>query len=133
MIVSPLLPPNATAWSFSFVTLFYNALSVELQESIRLDGYILPNNLTLATLSSQTSTLQALREKICCSSQATVRRIIVGYLHFKFCIISQHRNQPNILSGEVNYSVPYSSYHKNSTLGISRKRNWLKFISQESD
>ena len=35
---SPLLPPNATAWSFSLVTLFYNVLSVELQEAIRLAG-----------------------------------------------------------------------------------------------
>ena len=33
---SPLLPPNATTSSFSLVTLFYNALSVELQETIRL-------------------------------------------------------------------------------------------------
>ena len=41
---------------------FYNALSVELQEAIRLDGYTLPNNSTLLTLSSQTSALQVLRE-----------------------------------------------------------------------
>ena len=52
--LSPLLPlpPNATAWSFSLITLF-----------IRLAGYILPNNTTLSTLSSQTSDLQILREK----------------------------------------------------------------------
>ena len=36
--LSSLLPPNATAWSFSLVTLFYNVLSVELQEAIRLAG-----------------------------------------------------------------------------------------------
>ena len=60
---SPLLPPNATAWSFSLVTVFYNALSIELQEAIRIDGYTLPNNSTLSTLSSQTSALQVLREK----------------------------------------------------------------------
>ena len=41
---------------------FYNALSVELQESIRLDGYILPNNSTLSTLFDQTPALQLLRE-----------------------------------------------------------------------
>ena len=60
---SPLLPPNATTWSFSLVTLFYNSLSVELQESIRLAGYILLDNSNLSTISSQTSTLQILREK----------------------------------------------------------------------
>ena len=60
---SPLLSPNATYWSFSLVILFYNALSVELQEEIRLDGYTLPNNSTLSILSSQISTLQVLREK----------------------------------------------------------------------
>ena len=60
---SPLLPSNVTSWYFSLVTLFYNALSVELQEAIRLDGYTLSNNLTIATLSSQTSTLQVLWEK----------------------------------------------------------------------
>ena len=59
---TPLLSPNATSWLFSLVTLFYNALSVELQESIRLDGYILPNNSTLSTLFDQTSALQMLRE-----------------------------------------------------------------------
>ena len=42
---------------------FYNVLSVELQEAIRHDGYTLPNNSTLSTLSSQTSVLQVLREK----------------------------------------------------------------------
>ena len=42
--LSPLLLPNATSWSFNIVTLFYNALTVELQETIRLDGYILPDN-----------------------------------------------------------------------------------------
>ena len=60
---SSLLPPTATAWFFSLVTLFYNALSVELQEAIRIDSYTLPNNSTPSTLSSQTSTLQVLREK----------------------------------------------------------------------
>ena len=30
--LTPLLPPNTTSWSFSLVSLFYNALSVELQE-----------------------------------------------------------------------------------------------------
>ena len=59
----PLLHPKTAAWSSSLVNLFHNALSGELQESIRLDGYTLPNNSTLTTLSSQTSTLQALREK----------------------------------------------------------------------
>ena len=59
---TPLLSPNATSWSFSLVTLFYNALGVELQESIRLDGYVLPNNSTLPTLFDQTSALQVLRE-----------------------------------------------------------------------
>ena len=59
---TPLLSPNATSWSFSLVTLFYNALGVELQESIRLDGYFLPNNSTLPTLFDQTSALQVLRE-----------------------------------------------------------------------
>jgi len=59
---TPLLYPNATSWLFSLVTLFYNALSVELQESIRLDGYILPKNSTLSTLFDQTSALQMLRE-----------------------------------------------------------------------
>ena len=53
---------NATSWSFSLVTIFYNALSIELQESIRLNGYILPNNSTLSTLFDQTAALQALRE-----------------------------------------------------------------------
>ena len=61
--LSPLLLPNATAWYFGLVNLFYNALSVELQESIRLAGYILPDNSNLTTLSSQTSALQVLREK----------------------------------------------------------------------
>ena len=61
---SPLLPPNTTAWSFSLVTLFYNALSVELQEAIRLAGYTLPNNTTLSTLSSQICALQILRENL---------------------------------------------------------------------
>ena len=60
---SPLLPPKATTWSFSLVTLFYDVLSVEFQEVIRLDGYTLPNNSTLVSLSSQTSALQALRGK----------------------------------------------------------------------
>ena len=59
---TPLLSPNATSWLFSLVTLFYNALSVEFQESIRLDGYILPNNSTLSTLFDQTSSLQMLSE-----------------------------------------------------------------------
>ena len=59
----PLLPFNATSWSFSLVTLFYNALNVELQEIIRLDGYVLPNNSNLTTLFSQTSALKILREK----------------------------------------------------------------------
>ena len=54
---SPLLPPNATSWSFSLVPLFYNALNVELQEANRLDGYILPNNSNLTTLFSLTSAL----------------------------------------------------------------------------
>jgi len=58
---TPLLSPNATTCSFSLVTLFYNALSIALQESIILDGYILPNNSTLPTLFDQTSALQALR------------------------------------------------------------------------
>ena len=53
---------NATSWSFSLVTLFYNALSIELQEFIRLDGYLLPNNSTLPTLFDQKLVLQALRE-----------------------------------------------------------------------
>ena len=61
--LSSLIPPNTTSWSSSLVTLFYNALSVELQEAIRLDGYTLPNNSTLATLFSQTSTLKVLQEK----------------------------------------------------------------------
>jgi len=38
-------------------------LTVELQEAIRLDGYILPDNSNLTTLFSQTSPLQILREK----------------------------------------------------------------------
>ena len=59
----PLLNPNAITWYFSLVTLFYNALSVELQDSIRLAGYILPDNSNLSTLSSQTFALQILREK----------------------------------------------------------------------
>ena len=37
---SPLLPLNATSWSFSIVAVFYNALNVELQEAIRLDRHI---------------------------------------------------------------------------------------------
>ena len=45
------------------MALFYNALSVELQESTRLVGYILPDNSNLSTLSSQTSALKILREK----------------------------------------------------------------------
>ena len=57
-----LLSLNATSWSFSLVTIFYNALSIKLQESIRFDGYILPNNSTLSTLFDQTAALQALRE-----------------------------------------------------------------------
>ena len=48
----PFLFPNATSWSFSLVTLFHNILSVELQETIRFDKYILPNNSTLSTLFS---------------------------------------------------------------------------------
>ena len=36
---------------------FYNALSVELQKIIRLDGYILPDNLTLSTFFTQTPAL----------------------------------------------------------------------------
>ena len=59
---TPLLSPNATSWSFSLVTIFYNALGVELQESIKLGGYILPNISNLPTLFNQTSALQALRE-----------------------------------------------------------------------
>ena len=72
---SPLLPPNAITWSFSLVTLFYNALSVELQEAIRLAEYILPNNTTLSTISSQTSInicSTNLAGKICCCAQITV-------------------------------------------------------------
>ena len=60
---SPPFSPNATSWSFYLVTLFYNTLNVELQEAIRFDGYTLLNSSTLTTLSYQTSTLQALREK----------------------------------------------------------------------
>ena len=60
---SPLLSPNATAWYFILVTLFYNAFSVELLESIRLDGYDLLSNSTLATISAQTSALQFMRKK----------------------------------------------------------------------
>ena len=60
--IHPLLSPNATSWSFSLVNLFYNAINVELQESIKIDEYILPNNSTLSTLFDQTSALQVLRE-----------------------------------------------------------------------
>ena len=42
--LSPNLFPNIKAWSFILVTLFYNALSVELQEVIRFNRYTLPNN-----------------------------------------------------------------------------------------
>ena len=54
--------PNTITWSFSLIS-FYNALIVELQEAIRLDVYILPDNSTLSTQFSQTSTLQILRRK----------------------------------------------------------------------
>ena len=54
--------PNTITWSFSLIS-FYNALIVELQEAIRLDVYILPDNSTLSTPFSQTSTLQILRRK----------------------------------------------------------------------
>ena len=60
---SLLLLPIAKSWSFNLVALFYNASNVELQETIRFDEYILPNNSNLTTLFSQTSALQILREK----------------------------------------------------------------------
>jgi len=60
---SLLLLPIAKSWSFNLVTLFYNALNVELQETIRFDEYILPNNSNLTTLFSRTSALQILREE----------------------------------------------------------------------
>ena len=49
----PLISPNATTWSFSLVTLFFNALHHELQETIELGGYLFPNMSTLATSLSQ--------------------------------------------------------------------------------
>ena len=32
----PLISPNATTWSFSLVTLFFNALPHELQDTVEL-------------------------------------------------------------------------------------------------
>ena len=71
---SPLLPPNATSCSFSLVTLFYNALKVELQEAIRINGYILPNNSNLTTLLSKIFTLQVMRENLLWPSGFCLRR-----------------------------------------------------------
>ena len=39
----PLLSPNAMTWSFSLVTHFLNALPHELQNTVELGGYLLPN------------------------------------------------------------------------------------------
>ena len=39
----PLLSQNALTWSFTLVTLFFHALSLELHEAVRFGGYILPD------------------------------------------------------------------------------------------
>ena len=46
----PLLSPNAMSWSFCLVTLFFQALPMELQEAIQLGGYIFPDISKLTTL-----------------------------------------------------------------------------------
>ena len=38
----PLLPSDAMTWSFSLVTLFFNAFPTDLQDDILKEGYNLP-------------------------------------------------------------------------------------------
>ena len=52
-----LLSSDATNLSFSLITLFYNAFSVEWPEAIRIDGYILPNNSTFLSIFPQSFVL----------------------------------------------------------------------------
>ena len=44
-----LLPPNTLTWSFILVPLFFHPLPLELQEAVRLGGYILPDLSRLST------------------------------------------------------------------------------------
>ena len=43
------LSPNALTWSFSLVILFFNALPLDLQETVGIGDYVLPD---LSRLSS---------------------------------------------------------------------------------
>ena len=78
----PLLSPNAMSWSFYLVTLFFQALSMELQEAIQLGGYIFPDISKLTTSLLQEQSLQQLREhavvayKILIDESRRIRRIM---------------------------------------------------------
>ena len=49
----PLLSPNAMTWSFSLVTLLFGALPQEIQETVELGGYLLPDLSNLTSSLSQ--------------------------------------------------------------------------------
>ena len=57
-----LLSPNAISWSFCLVTLFFQALPTELQDAVKLGGYIFLDISKLTTSISQEHSLQTLRE-----------------------------------------------------------------------
>ena len=42
--------PDDVIWRFILSTLFYNTLHIELQETLRVDGFIFPNKSTLTTI-----------------------------------------------------------------------------------
>ena len=58
----PLLSPNAMSWSFWLVTLFFQALSMELKETVQLRGYFYSDISKLTTSLLQERSLQTLRE-----------------------------------------------------------------------
>ena len=45
----PLLSVNAMTWSFFLVNLFFHAMPSELQEVVKLGGYVFPDTSTLTT------------------------------------------------------------------------------------
>ena len=94
-----LLLPNTTYWTFGFVTLLYNALSVELQETIRRTGYILTNNVTLSLFLIRRQLYNPERE-ISYSESVTVwgKKLVVALINS----ISPHKLSLTLFEAVIN-------------------------------
>ena len=116
----PLLPTDAMTWSFSLVTLFFNAFPTDLRDAILKEGYNLPNLSFLITESLQAAALQDLREKAVIfhktlADEATrIKKLLSSHLHPR-----SHSHVPNALSHYSSNSQTETTITRHSELPTS--------------